>query len=308
MTQASITPTLVLSVPDLSVALDDFMQRLGFRLEMILPADAPHTAIISRQGVTWQLQAPALPMSAVESSKLWHEGRAGMQYRDLIPNRLGGRVVASHIRIPDGGEVLDYVHYHNVCFQMIYCRAGWVRVVYEDQGQPFVMQAGDCVLQPPEIRHRVLEASPGLEVIEVSCPAIHETWVEHELSLPTEHLSPERVFNGQCFVWHRASQTQWTTWQHAGWIARDTRIAAATNGLADVQIVRATAETITNIDRRTRDFFVFVLHGESELQCGEAGKRHIQASDSCIIPAELTATLHASAGLEMLIVSLPAKA
>jgi len=34
-------------------------------------------------------------------------GRAGMLYRDLIPNRLGGRFIASHIRIPDAGPVPD---------------------------------------------------------------------------------------------------------------------------------------------------------------------------------------------------------
>ena len=35
----------------------------------------------------------------------WVIGRAGMQYRDLIPSRLGGSIIASHIRIPDGGPV-----------------------------------------------------------------------------------------------------------------------------------------------------------------------------------------------------------
>ena len=30
----------------------------------------------------------------------WEVGRAGMNYRDLIPNRQGGRFIASHIRIP----------------------------------------------------------------------------------------------------------------------------------------------------------------------------------------------------------------
>ncbi len=65
-----------------------------------------------------------------------------------------------------------------VRFQMIFCAKGWVRVVYEDQGKfkpiqsdlnqifnlwlilkgdSFIMNAGDCVLQPPRIRHRVLE-------------------------------------------------------------------------------------------------------------------------------------------------------
>jgi quercetin dioxygenase-like cupin family protein len=114
----------------------------------------------------------------------------------LIPGRLGGRFIASHIRIPGGGEVADYVHFHKIRFQMIYCRRGWVRVVYEDQGPSFVMHEGDCVLQPPEIRHRVLEASPGLEVIEIGASAEHETWRDHVLDLPTPRLRPQR--HGHC--------------------------------------------------------------------------------------------------------------
>ena len=37
----------------------------------------------------------------------WVIGRAGMHYRDLIPSRLGGSIIASHIRIPDG---LSLIH------------------------------------------------------------------------------------------------------------------------------------------------------------------------------------------------------
>ena len=122
----------------------------------------------------------------------WIKGRAGMEYRDLIPGRLGGKVVASHIRLTPGGEVADYVHYHKVAFQMIFCFAGAIRVVYEDQGEPFWLRPGDCVLQPPEIRHRVLEAEAGSEVIEIGCPAVHETWVDHEMQLPTVEYRPER--------------------------------------------------------------------------------------------------------------------
>ena len=44
-----------------------------------------------------------------------------MQYRDLIPSRLDGSIIASHIRIPDGGPVPELVHYHTVGFQLIYC-------------------------------------------------------------------------------------------------------------------------------------------------------------------------------------------
>ncbi len=130
-------------------------------------------------------------------------GRAGMHYRDLIPDRLGGSIIASHIRIPDGGPVPDMVHYHKVGFQLIFCIKGWVDVVYEDQGPPIRLTAGDCFIQPPEIRHRVLEASDGIEVIEIGVPAEHVTAIDHEMTLPTPHLRPDREWQGQRFVHQR---------------------------------------------------------------------------------------------------------
>src|SRR5215467_2746393 len=172
------------------------------------------------------------------SAENWATGRADMQYRDLIPSRLSGRFIGSHIRIPSGGPVPDYVHYHRVRFQMIFCKAGWVKVVYEDQGPPFVMHAGDCVLQPPEIRHRVLEASPGLEVVEIACPAVHQTFADHSLPLPNEGFDPDRIFTGQRFVRHTAKDARWSSWKIAGLEARDTGITAATNGLAGVSVIR----------------------------------------------------------------------
>ena len=52
---------------------------------------------------------------------------------------------------------------------------GWVRAVYEDQGDSIVMMPGDRVLQTPGIRHRVLECAPqrALIAIEIAiaCPA-----------------------------------------------------------------------------------------------------------------------------------------
>jgi hypothetical protein len=47
----------------------------------------------------------------------WKAGRAGMLYRDLIPDRQGGRFIASQIRIPHGGPVSDNVHYHDIQVQ-----------------------------------------------------------------------------------------------------------------------------------------------------------------------------------------------
>ena len=164
-----------------------------------------------------------------------------MIYRDLLPGRQGGKVIASHITIPDGGPVPDYVHHHDIRYQSIHCVRGWVRVVYEDQGPPFRLQAGDCVLQPPGIRHRVLDSSPGLEVVEIGCPAAHPTYVDHDLRLPTADVRPDREFGGQRFVRHRASAAVWQPWRADGFECADTGIGAATGGVAGACNVRGTS-------------------------------------------------------------------
>ena len=142
------------------------------------------------------------PLLRKEGSPEWIRGRAGMEYRDLIPDRLGGKVIASHIRLIEGGPVPDYIHYHKIDLQVIYCNAGRIKVVYEDQGEPIWLEAGDLVLQPPEIRHRVLECTAGSEVIEITSPAEHETWVDHEMKLPTSQVDPERLFGERRFFRH----------------------------------------------------------------------------------------------------------
>ena len=100
-------------------------------------------------------------------------------------------------------------------------------MVYEDQGKPFLLEAGDCVLQPPRIRHQVLESSAGLEVIEVGCPAEHENFADHVMALPTDNLNPERLFNGQLFVRHIAKNAVWQDWRIAGFECRDSSGAAS---------------------------------------------------------------------------------
>lgn len=316
-----VSTSLVVSVPDLAEALDYFIRRLGFRVDMVFPADAPSTALISGQGITLRLEtigsrtavedlpegAPEFVISRLHADDAWHVGRAGMEYRDLIPGRLGGRFIASHIRIPGGGKTPDYVHYHKVRFQMIYCKAGWVRVVYEDQGQPFILEAGDCVLQPPEIRHRVLESSAGLEVIEIGCPAVHETWADHELNLPTSNVLPERLFGGQRFVRHHVKAAQWTPARFAGLETRDIGIAAATNGLAGARVLRAKSTIQVTTEGHAGEFlFWFVLQGEPGLESRAHENHQLQAGDSCVLPAGLGYKLRAGAGLELLEVSLPA--
>jgi quercetin dioxygenase-like cupin family protein len=183
--------------------LDDAIQQhrsTGYRLDMIKPADAPREALMSLgDHVVLLVQKPAR-QTVQTSTTDWVQGRAGMEYRDLIPDRLAGKVIASHIRLAKGGAVDDYVHYHKVEFQMIHCIKGRIRVVYEDQGEPFWLEPGDWVIQPPEIRHRVLECDARSEVIELSMPAVHETWVDHDITLPTVDYRPDREFSGQRFV------------------------------------------------------------------------------------------------------------
>src|SRR5262245_35948824 len=219
------------------------------------------------------------------TSDAWYVGRAGMQYRDLIPARLGGRFIASHIRIPDGGETPDYVHYHKALFQMIYCKAGWARVVYEDQGPPFLLEAGDCVLQPPRIRHRVLESSAGMEVIEVGCPANHETFADHELPLPTAAVRPERDFGGQRFVRHVASKASWRPFRLEGFECRDTGIADATDGIAAVRVARVKGARSEARYRHDADFvFTFLLSGSMSLALEGTESRSISAGTALVLP------------------------
>ncbi|MSR62193.1 MAG: cupin [Planctomycetes bacterium] len=246
---------------------------------------------------------------AREAEAPWHTGRAGMRYRDLLPGRLGGRFIASHIAIPEGGPVADYVHFHRVRFQLIYCRAGWVRVVYEDQGEPFVLAAGDCVLQPPEIRHQVLSSSAGLEVIEVSCPAEHETVADHALTLPTPQLRRERDFGGQRFVHHRAAAARSRAWSVPGFEARDLELAAASAGAVHACVVRPrVASAVPAAYHPASELsLLVVLAGALTLRSNEHGAQRLSAGDACALPPALAAEfVECSRDLELLEVLSPA--
>ena len=266
-------------------------------MDVIYPADAPRVVEISAYGVRARLE-----LDSGTGENRWGRGRAGMQYRDLIPGRLRGRYIASNIRIQEGGPVPDYVHHHHVEFQMIYCYRGWVKVVYEDQGPPFVLEAGDCVLQPPHIRHRVLECSDNMEVVEVSSPAEHETLVDHDMELPTDDVQRDRDFSGQRFVRHRCSGATWLPGPYAGFEARDTGIGAASNGLASVQVIRPTgSEQATDLSHDSEFFFNFVLQGSATLQRQDEEPQFLAAGDAFVIPAGAHAALtDSSKDLELL--------
>lgn len=236
----------------------------------------------------------------------WVIGRAGMHYRDLIPDRLGGSIIASHIRIPHGGPVPDMVHYHTIGFQLIFCYRGWVRLVYEDQGQPFILGAGDCVIQPPEIRHRVLESSGDLQVIEVGVPADHITTIDHDMELPTPDYRPDRDFKGTRFCHHKLAEASWLDWRIPGFLARCAGVAVATNGLAGVRIARAKATDTPATCHNCDILFTFVLEGRFLLDGGPSGAQTLTAGDAFVVPPGMkTAYRNCSKDLELLEVSLP---
>lgn len=238
----------------------------------------------------------------------WIIGRAGMHYRDLIPSRLGGSIIASHIRIPDGGPVPDIVHYHTVGFQLIFCYKGWVDLVYEDQGPPFRLHAGNCVIQPPEIRHRVLYASDNIEVIEIGVPAEHVTTIDHDMDLPNPTVNPDRLFQGQRFVHHKAEEATWAQFRLPGYVSRDTTIAKNTQDVAGVHVIRRGDGDPVWAKHDADILFTFVMDGGMTLE-GE-GKQpfRLTAGDAFVIPPGMsTRYSDPTDDVELLEVSLPGR-
>jgi quercetin dioxygenase-like cupin family protein len=352
------TGEIVLPCPILDDTLSFFIDKIGFQLESIFPADEPREAVITGFGVRLRLKrggsgtpgvlylncdksgtiadgetnltAPngtqiviiksdslfeipkgnqSLTISRLNEDSIWKIGRAGMQYRDLIPGRQGGRFIASHIRILDGGPVPDYVHFHKIRFQMIYCYKGWAKVVYEDQGHPFIFNTGDCVLQPSGIRHQVLENSSGFEVIEISCPAEHLTIADNDLTLPTNTVRKNRDFMGQRFVHHKAKKESWFPWRTNDFECSEMGIAVATDGLAHVKVIRPLKVNKPISFSHKIDFhFIFLLSGAMTVTINRHQEYYMGTGDSMVIPSEINHSFSkCSNDLEFLEVVLPEK-
>src|SRR5579859_6876377 len=103
--------------------------------------------------------------------------RAYAQYRDLsIADATDGLVVAHVIRMvpPCDPAVVSKRHYHDVEFHMIYVLKGWIKGEYEGHGV-VTMREGSCWLQPPRIKHAVLDYSDDCELLEIVLPADFNT-------------------------------------------------------------------------------------------------------------------------------------
>jgi uncharacterized RmlC-like cupin family protein len=97
-------------------------------------------------------------------------------YRDLgIAAASGGLCQAHVIRLlsPCTDEVRKR-HQHDTELQLIYVLQGWVKNEFEGEGVQ-MMSAGSCWLQPPGIKHTVLDYSPDVELLEIIVPADFKT-------------------------------------------------------------------------------------------------------------------------------------
>jgi hypothetical protein len=99
------------------------------------------------------------------------------RYRDLgIAAATKGLAQAHVIKLvpPCIPEEVSKLHYHDVDFQMIYVLRGWMKGEYEGAGV-VTMREGSCWLQPPKIKHVVLDYSDDCELLEIILPADFET-------------------------------------------------------------------------------------------------------------------------------------
>ena len=114
----------------------------------------------------------------VAADAVWTQGmRKIFEYRDLgIESGTDGDYVAHVIRAR-GEEEHDQIHewhIHECRFQMVYILKGWATFEYEGVGVR-TLREGDCINQVPMIRHREIECSDDLEILEIVSPANFKT-------------------------------------------------------------------------------------------------------------------------------------
>lgn len=115
--------------------------------------------------------------------------RSFFEYRDLgIKQATEGRVEAHVIRAAAGTDFSGQAHIHKTAFQLVYVLKGWIEFEYEGQGV-VRLEAGSCVHQPPEIRHREVGHSADIEMLEIVLPGDFKT----EEVASVEGQPPDRI-------------------------------------------------------------------------------------------------------------------
>jgi hypothetical protein len=103
--------------------------------------------------------------------------RAYAHYRDLgFADATGGLAQAHVIRLigPCDPAEVSKLHFHDVDFQMVYVLKGWVKTYMEGQGES-LMEQGSAWIQPPRIKHLIMDYSDDVELLEVILPAEFKT-------------------------------------------------------------------------------------------------------------------------------------
>ncbi len=140
-------------------------------------AAAPKRKAVAKPRAAARKPPQRFTVSHLEESDFKTEGlRPYAQYRDLgIALASGGLCQAHVIRlIPPVTDEVRKRHYHDTELQLIYVLKGWMRNEFEGHGEQ-LMRQGSCWLQPPGIRHTVLDYSDDCEVLEIIVPADFET-------------------------------------------------------------------------------------------------------------------------------------
>lgn len=147
----------------------------------ITPRRARVTAPPRRKVAAPRLKAAApaqrFAVSHLDEADFKRDGlRAYALYRDLgIAAASGGLCQAHVIRLlsPCTDEVRKR-HLHQTELQLIYVLQGWIKNEFEGEGVQ-MMSAGSCWLQPPGIKHTVLDYSADAELLEIIVPADFKT-------------------------------------------------------------------------------------------------------------------------------------
>jgi hypothetical protein len=188
-----------------------------------------------------------------------------------------------------------------VRLQLIYCLSGEAMLVYQDQGPPFVFQAGDLVLQPPGLRHRVLAASEGFEVLELASPAWHPTLIDRDLTLPSVERAPDRTSEGQRFL-HAVADRCSPQQLAPGVTALDLGLHAASGGLATARALRFDHPGSVHLRDADDLRFLFVSAGDGSIDGPTSAA--LAAGDAVALPPGRF-VLTGSAGLQVLEVTSP---
>ena len=103
--------------------------------------------------------------------------RSYAHYRDLGMSKATNGLLQAHvIRLvpPCDPAVVSKRHFHEVDVQMIYVLKGWIKTEFEGQDE-VTMHQGAAWLQPPRIKHTVLDYSDDCELLEIIRPAEFKT-------------------------------------------------------------------------------------------------------------------------------------